>query len=93
MKKLTTLLLLCLAAAAAIFSSCTDYSDDIKKLQEQIDALSSDRINTIDGQVASIKASLSNLQSTDKELQTYIGGLKSQLETLTKTDKDLTEKI
>lgn len=92
MKKLTNLIL-CLVASVAFFSSCTDFSDDIKKLQEQIDALKSEQIKSIDEQVVSIKSSLSGLQLTDKELQTYIGGLQSQLETLEQTEKDVLERI
>ncbi len=93
MKKLTSFFLLCLVVAANIFSSCTDYSDDIKKLQEQIDALKYEQINTVNDQIASIKASLGTLQITDKELQLYITQLQIQQEELEKTEKELSAKI
>ena len=91
MKRVITFILI--AVSVILYAGCTDFSEDIKNLQAQIDALKSERINTIDEQVSSIKSSLSNLQGVDKDLQTYIDGLKSQLEALTQTEKDLSEKI
>ena len=74
-------------------SGCTDFSDDIKNLQAQIDALKSDQIKSIDDQISSIKSSLASLQLTDKELQFYITQLQSQRESLEATDKSLSSQI
>ena len=89
MKKTFTLLFI--ALSALLFTGC--YSDEIRNLQEQIDALKSEQIKTIDEQVSSIKTSLASLQYTDKELQLYISQLQIQQEKLEDKNKEISEKI
>ena len=91
MKRVITFILI--AVSIILYAGCTDFSEDIKNLQAQIDALKSDQIKSIDEQVSSIKASLVDLQYTDKELQLYISQLQIQQEKLEDTVKDISEKI
>lgn len=65
--KLTSKLFAIIAAAATALAGCAKTSD-IENLQDQIDALKSDQIQSISGQITSIQTSLTSLQSTDKEL-------------------------
>lgn len=81
------------AAMAAIFVGCAKNSADIGNLQSQIDALKSDQIQTINGQISAIQKSIANLQGMDKELDGYINSLKVQAALLEKTDKDLEKSI
>lgn len=91
MKRAFTLALI--AAIGILLGGCTDFSDEIQKLQEQIDALKSDQIKTIDEQVTSIKSSLTDLQLTDKEVRQYISQLEIQREKFEDTSKDISDKI
>lgn len=50
-------------------------TDDITKLQSQIDELKNDRITSIESQIAGINGSISALQNEDKELKEFIATL------------------
>lgn len=65
--KLFTKLFLILAACAATVAGCATKSD-IDGLQDQIDRLKADQIQTITGQIAAIQTSITSLKSTDEEL-------------------------
>ena len=84
----TTRLFAILAALVAVLAGCAKTSD-IENLQNQIDALKSNQIQSISGQISSIQTSLTSLQSTDKELQGYISTLQSQAAALEKTGAEL----
>ena len=86
--KPTTRLFAILAALVAVLAGCAKTSD-IENLQNQIDALKSNQIQSISGQISSIQTSLTSLQSTDKELQGYISTLQSQAAALEKTGAEL----
>ena len=91
MKRVITFILI--AVSVILYAGCTDFSEDIKNLQAQIDALKSDQIKSIDEQVSSIKASLVDLQYTDKELQLYISQLQIQQEKLDNMGKRARDKM
>ena len=81
-----------LAASALVLAGCAKTSD-IEDLQDQIDALKSDRIQTVEGQIKSIQTSITSLQNTDNALQTYITALQTQTAKLEKTDSELVSAI
>lgn len=90
MKRILFLLL----ATALTFTSCSDYDDDINKINDRLDAIEGTTLPTVAEQVAAMQASLPALQNTSNELKGYITTLQnkvSQLEqTLTTTQEQLT---
>lgn len=66
---------------------------DIDDLQKQVDALKSDQIQTISGQISAIQTSLTSLKNTDSELQGYISALITETDKLESADKTLEESI
>jgi len=87
-----------IAVATLFLTSC--YNDDIKNLQQQIDALKGGEIATIETQISSINTSITDLKSVDNTLKEYITALQSdskkyaqQIADLTAADKNLEGKI
>ena len=65
-----------LFASTGTFTSCKDYDDDIKNLQEQIDSQKTD----LESKVTGMEASINNLQSAQSSLETEIANAKSDAE-------------
>ncbi len=90
--KAITKVFLCLAAWGGVLSGCAQKSD-ISDLQQQINSLKSDQIQTISGQISAISNSITSLQSTDNELKEYITKLTTQASDLETTSKNLADSI
>ena len=90
MKRFVKNLFVALLMAVAI-PSCN--MEDLQNLQQQIDELKSNQIASIDTQVASIKASIGNLETTETELRGYIKTLQDQQAVLTEEDQKLAKAI
>ena len=84
--------ILIVAAGMAVVAGCAKKSQ-ITDLQDQIDALKSDQIQTIAGQISAISASLTSLQNTDTQLKAYIETLQGQASNLETTSKSLEDAI
>ena len=78
-----------LAITAANFVGCTDYDDDIKNLQGQVDELKSVSIADIDSQLKALKEADANLATTCSTLEAAIDEIKANLESLTKASEAL----
>lgn len=78
-----------LAITAANFVGCTDYDDDIKNLQGQVDELKSVSIADIDSQLKALKEADANLTTTCSTLEAAIDEIKANLESLTKASEAL----
>ena len=65
-----------LFASAGTFTSCKDYDDDIKNLQEQIDSQKTD----LESKVTAMETTVSNLQSAQTSLESEIASVKSDAE-------------
>ena len=89
MKRLLRLLLY-LGSIACLFA-CNQ--NELDNLQEQINALKSDQLATINAQVSSINLSIQMLQSTDTDLKSYIQTLQEQLPALQEADAELDKRI
>ena len=85
--------ILALALTSLMYVGCTDYSDDIQDLQNQINSLSSDKIKSVSDQVTSIQSSITTLQNADTQLQSYITELKNQIAALQSADKAVADQI
>jgi len=90
----------CVLAVVLSLVATSCYNDDIKNLQQQIDALKSGEIATIETQISSINTSITELKSVDNTLKEYITALQSdskkyaqQIADLTAMDKTLETKI
>lgn len=59
--------------ATGTFTSCKDYDDDIKNLQEQIDGQ-----NGLSAKITAVESSISNLQSAQSGLQSEIAVAKDE---------------
>ena len=90
--KTFTKVILIVATGMAVLAGCAKKSE-ISNLQDQIDALKSDQIQTITGQISAISASLTNLQNTDTQLKTYIETLQGQASNLESSSKNLEDAI
>jgi uncharacterized protein (TIGR02145 family) len=75
-----------------VLSGCAQKSD-ISDLQQQINSLKSDQIQTISGQISAISNSITSLQSTDNELKEYITKLTTQASNLETKSKILADSI
>ena len=75
-----------------MISGCATKSD-IDDLQEQINSLKSDQIQTISSQITAINNSLTSLQNTDSQLKTYIETLQRQAESLETASGNLEKAI
>ncbi len=90
--KTVTKVLLVLAAAAGIVSGCATKSE-FKDLKERMDALESNKIQSIEGQISSIDTSLGLLDQTDDQLEGYINALKKQVLELEVTEGEERETL
>lgn len=84
--------LLYLTAISLFVFSCAK-KDDILNLQNQIDALKSDQIASIETQIERINGSISALESMDTQLNGYITTLQTQQQKLEQTDGELAKSI
>ncbi len=75
-------------AIALLASGCADYDSDIKNLEQRIDEIESNRIQSIESQIKSINASLPELEQTDKDLKGMITSLEGTAEDLRKSISD-----
>ena len=57
-----TVIAFCLAGGVLAFTGCTDYEDDINKLNERVDALETGKIADVEEQVASLQTALKTAQ-------------------------------
>ena len=85
--------ILALALTSLMYVGCTDYSDDIQDLQNQINTLSSDKIKSISDQMSSIQTSITTLTNTDTELQKFIDEVKTKLKALENADETISAQI
>ena len=76
--KVITKVFLCLAAIGGVISGCATKSE-FKDLKNRMDALESNKIQSIEGQISSIDTSLGLLDQTDDQLEGYINALKEQV--------------
>ena len=90
--KTFTKIILMVAAGTAVLTGCAKKSQ-ITDLQNQIDALKSDQIQTITGQISAINGSLTSLQDTDTQLKAYIETLQGQTSDLESSSKNLEDAI
>ena len=65
-----------LFASTGTFTSCKDYDDDIKNLQEQIDSQKTD----LESKVTAMETTVNNLQSAQTSLESEIASVKSDAE-------------
>ena len=65
-----------LFASAGTFTSCKDYDDDIKNLQEQIDSQKTD----LESKVTAMETTINNLQSAQTSLESKIASVESDAE-------------
>ena len=103
-KFFSSLLVVILLASTSVFTSCKDYDDDIKKLQEQIDnrALKSELESlktSLEAQIASVQNSLNTTKTeltaaiNKKADQTTVDALASRVSTLESTVAGLQTQI
>jgi len=83
---------------ALVATSC--YKEDIQNLQKQIDALKSGEIATVEAQISAINTSITDLKTVDNTLKEYVTSLQSdskkyaqQIGELAAADKTLEGKI
>jgi uncharacterized protein YjdB len=76
--KVITRTILIFAAIGGVISGCATKSE-FKDLKERMDALESDKIQSIEGQISSIDTSIGLLDQTDDQLEGYINALKEQV--------------
>lgn len=93
-KKFVTVALLgTLIFTSTNFVGCTDYDDDINKLQEQVDALKSISISDLASQLQSLKDANSNLTTANAKMEAAIAEIKANIEALKEADKTLTSLV
>ncbi len=68
-----------LAGVALTWVGCSDYDDDINKLNNRIDELTTGKLASIESQQASLQSALDNLRGADTALGQRIDDLKSQI--------------
>ena len=76
--KAITKVFLVLAAIGGVISGCATKSE-FKDLEERMDVLESNKIQSIEGQISSIDTSIGLLDQTDDQLDGYIKALKEQV--------------
>ena len=77
------LIIATLSILSILATSC--YNEQIEELNNRIDKVESDKIATIENQIASINASIKDMQKMDTQLQDYITALKTQASRLSET--------
>ena len=78
--------------SALLLAGCAKQSD-IENLQEQIDTIKSDQIESIESQIESIRKSITSLEGTDTALQEYINALQEQITSLKNSEEENSEEI
>ena len=76
--KAITKTILVFAAIGGVISGCVTKSE-FKDLEERMDVLESNKIQSIEGQISSIDTSIGLLDQTDDQLEGYINALKEQV--------------
>jgi DNA anti-recombination protein RmuC len=76
--KVITRTILIFAAIGGVISGCATKSE-FKDLKNRMDALESNKIQSIEGQISSIDTSIGLLDQTDDQLEGYINALKEQV--------------
>ena len=89
-KFVTAALLGTLIFTSTNFVGCSDYDDDIKNLQEQVDALKSISISDLASQLQSLKDADNNLGLANAKMEVAIAEIKTNIEALKKADEVLT---
>ena len=74
-----TVMAFSLAGGMLAFTGCTDYEDDINKLNDRIDALETGSIASVEEQVAALQTSLEAAETTITELNNTVDGLETSL--------------
>lgn len=74
-----TVMAFSLAGGMLAFTGCTDYEDDINKLNDRIDALETGSIASVEEQVAALQTSLEAAEATITELNNTVDGLETSL--------------
>lgn len=93
-KKFVTVALLgTLIFTSTNFVGCSDYDDDIKNLQEQVDALKSISISDLASQLQSLKDANNNLGLANAKMEAAITEIKTNIEALKEADKTLTSLV
>lgn len=77
---------------AMTLASCVK-PEDISNILAQIDELKSDKIASVESQIAKINSSITSLQNEDKALKEFINTLQQQREELVKADEKLASDI
>ena len=78
---------------AALFAAACASNSEIDDLQSQIDKMNSERISSVETQIAGIQSSITSMEQTDAELQTYIKTLQSEKEQLEQISEGLRKSI
>lgn len=89
-----------LAGATLAYTGCTDYSEDIDKVNDRIDALSGTDLKSIGDQITALKTSISSLEAAKtttndaiKALQSTVSDLEKENATLTADNKNLSTNV
>ncbi len=83
--------MLAVAGLTFAYTSCTDYSGDIEKNEEAIDAISG-KLSTVEQQVSSLNSQVAALQSAQTATEATVAALqKSLTELQTKHDADIAQ--
>ena len=80
-------------AIALLASGCADYDSDIKYLEQRIDDIEGNRIESIESQIQNIRASLPRLEQADKDLKDMITALEGTAASLGKSLADNSRNI
>lgn len=67
------------AISGMMFSSCKDYDDDIKQLNDKIEGLQTGKLATLEQQLTSLQSTVNSLQQADQALQSRITELEESL--------------
>ena len=71
-----------LAGATLAYTGCTDYDEDIEAINDRIDALETGKLKTVEEQISSLSASVTDLQAAKAKTESAIEALQSALSAL-----------
>lgn len=83
--KSITKLLAASALAMSMAAGCTDYDNEISRLDDRVDQIEGTQIKSISQQIDAINLSLPKLEKTDAELKSYIESLQKSSDELEKS--------
>ena len=79
-----------LAGATLAYTGCTDYDEDIEAINDRIDKLETGKLKTVEEQISSLSASVTDLQAAKAKTESAIEALQSALSDLqTKHNADI----